>query len=112
MPTITLSPAVFAQDTTLTPLLYQYFSDTAGEITITGVQPANYHFDTTNGVIQFSGTGSLGPFDGMNIQQVTITSPGGAPTLFIVAQKADSWTLHDGFPEVKSPVLIQLPLHQ
>jgi len=106
LPTITLSPATFGQDSGLTPILQQYFSETKGEIVIGGVTEANYHFD--NDIITFSGIGQGGPFDKMTTS-VVIKMVNAVPQISISATAADGWSLHPAFPTLNAPIIQQLP---
>src|SRR5262245_5019067 len=108
-PTVVLSPDIFEQDATLTPLLQQYFSGESGKVTIAQVTSQNYTFDQANGVIRFSGVGQGGPFDGVPIDQVAITLAGGVPHLSIDGHPADGWKLSTGFPALQAPIIQQLP---
>jgi hypothetical protein len=110
LPEIVLSPALFDNDANLKSLLQQYFSRQTGSIAISGVQAANYKFDSAAGTITFSGTGKGGPFDRFTIAQVVIKFVSNVPQISISATGPDGWLLSTGFPDLKSPVLKQLPV--
>lgn len=112
LPDVVLRAETFGQNPVLIPLLLKYFSDTDGQISISGVQAADYSFDPAKGVIQFSGTGVDGPFGGMVIRQTVITVEDGTPRITIEAHAADGWVLPHAFPDLHAPILSQLRLQQ
>lgn len=109
LPTVILSPATFGNDPALMPLLQQFFSETGGLITITGVQPTVYKLDQDAQTITFTGVGQGGPFDRMTLGKVLIKLVEGAPQLVVEATAPDGWRLSQSFPDLNSPALQQLP---
>ena len=110
-PHVVLGPDTFGQDPVITPLLQQYFSASAGNVTIGGVTAATYQYDATAGVITLSGVAAGGPFDSSAVD-VTIQVSAGTPQLAIQGPLPDGWKLCQGFPDLRSPIIQLLPFQQ
>lgn len=101
---ISLTPAVFENDSNLTPLLNSYFYAQNGALQI-NPSPSSYNFDEANGRITFSGTGVNGAFSGLAISNVTINFVNNAPQISVTAALENQTTLVDLFPSLNAPIL-------